>query len=930
MSDAGPLRFLSGFRGRALLGGFLLLLFLLLLVRWGVTLYVDALWFASEGAGDVFRTRLFWEWGGRVGTGLLVGLLTWLSLRVVLRTFAGIQVRRRVGDLVIQEQLPENYIRWSVIAACVLIGLWFAAAVPQGTGIRALLLLNAPEWGRVDPIFGRDLSFYLFHLPVMEGLLTFALVVVVFLAAVVAAGYSATGAIEWGGGQIRVKELPRRHLIGLAVVFLLLLAVRFHLAPYGLIQDGSSGVQGIFGYADEHARLPAYRFLTFMSLAAAGVVAWAGVRRRLGWGVVAVGGLAIAVLGAGQIFPAVVQRFQVEPNELERETPYIEMAVEHTREGFGLSGMTRELLPYQSPSASDWEEIPGRLERLPVWTEATLLATFRQIEARFEYYDFHRVVFDRYPVGGRAEPVAVSVREINPDRIPDPSWQNRHLRERFISGMGAVAGQLHRQDENGRLPLFLTAIPPEFREIPGAPPDVAMTRPQVYVGSRPQHHAVINPGEDSFLAPDGTMGEPGVDFPEGILMGSILRTAALAWSFRDANLLLASEVGPTSRFVFRRQVRERVRTLAPFLLLPEDPYPVVSDGRVVWILEGFTVSRSFPLSTAHQVDERSSARYIRNSVKTTVDAVTGQVRLYAADPDDPLLRAYRGAFPTLFRDLEEMPGAVSRHLRYSRHLMDVQSNVLLRYHQEAPPVFHGQQDRWAVATELSVGTQVVPYRPEYAFLTLPSEEEESYVLSTLFVPQGRDNLASFFAARWSPETGSELHLWDVPVESQVRGPRQIEALVEQDPEISQQFSLWRQGGSQVWTGHLHLVPVGNTLVYMEPVFLAADREAIPEIRRYVVSDGRRVVMHPTLNGAVSALAMGFEGLVDDEGVEAMDPAEARPAAEEMLRELEARGAGEALHVLEEAEERLRQGDWEGFGRKLEELRELLRRSAEGD
>jgi len=921
---------IGGLKGRVLLGAFLVLLFALLLSRWGVSLYVDALWFASEGAAEVFRTRLLWEWGGRLGTGLLVGLLTWLNLRIVLRTFAGIQVRRRVGDLVIQEQLPEGYVRWGVVATCVLIGLWFSAAVPQGTGIRALLLLNAPAWGQIDPVFGRDLSFYLFHLPVMEGILTFGLVVVVFLTAVVAAGYSATGAIEWGGGQIRVRELPRRHLLALAVAFLLFLALRFHLAPYGLIQDGNSGVQGIFGYADEHARIPAYRFLTFISLAAAALVGWAGLRRRLIWGGAAVAVLAIAVVGAGQILPAVVQRFQVEPNELDRETPYIEKAIQFTREGFDLSELTRNRLDYSPPDARDWEVLPERLERMPVWTEATLLATFRQIEARFEYYDFHRVVFDRYDTNGRQEPVAVSVREINPDRIPDPNWQNLHLRERFISGMGAVAGQLNRQDENGRLPLFLAAIPPEYREQPGAPRAMALTRPQVFVGSRPQLHAVVNPGQESFLAPDGSPGEPGVDFPEGILMNSLLRTAALAWRFQDANLLLASEVGPTSRFVFRRQVRDRVATLAPFLLLPEDPYPVVSEGRIVWVLEGFTVSRSFPLSTAHPVDDRRMARYIRNSVKATVDAVTGEVNLYVVDAEDPLLEAYRRAFPTLFREVADMPEAIAGHLRYSRHFMDVQSRVLLQYHQEQPPVFHGQQDRWAVATELSAGTQVVPYRPEYAFLTLPGEDEESYVLTGVFVPQGRDNLASFLSARWRPETGGELLLWDVPVESQVRGPRQIEALIEQDPEISQQFSLWRQGGSQVWTGHLHLIPVGNTLVYMEPIFLAADRDAIPEIRRFVVSDGRRVVMHPSLRGAVSALSLGFEGVVPDTEEFVVDPDPDLRAMDDVVRQMEARGASEALRVLEEAEDRLRQGDWEGFGRKLEELRELLRTGADPD
>lgn len=914
---------LRGRRARVLLGTFLAVLFVLLVLRWAVSLYVDFLWFSAEGAREVFTTRVVWEWGGRLGAGLVAGLLTWINLRYVARTFGGIQIRRRVGDLVIQEQLPEMYVRWTLVGACALVGLWFAAAVPQGVGLRALLLLNAPEWGVVDPVFGRDLGFHLFYLPVWEGLLTYGLVMTVFLAGVVAAGYSATGAIQWGNGGLKVKDYPRVHLGVLGMILLLLMALRFHLAPFGLLQDGNSGVQGIFGYADHHARVPAYRFLTLLAVAATAGLGWGVLKNRFLGAALWAGALGVGVIVAGQVVPALVQRFQVEPNELARETEYIEQAVDFTRLGFDLGELERQRWPYEPPTAADWEEAGEHLARLPVWTEHTLRATFRQIEARFRYYDFNQVAFDRYPSEDGPEPVAVSVREVEPDSIPDPNWQNLHLRERYISGMGAVAGQLNRRTGEGRLPMFLTGIPPVFRDGPGVPGELDLHRPSVYVGSRPQLHAVINPGPESFLAPDGSPGEPGTDFPGGILMGSVLRTAALAWHFQDANLLLASEVESDSRFVFRREVRERVNALAPFLFLPEEPYAVVSDGRLVWILEGFTGSRSFPLSTLHPVDERRGARYLRNSVKATVDAVTGETRLYVADPEDPLIQAYQGAFPTLFLPVDEAPPELARHFRYSRHLLQVQSRVLLQYHQEAPPVFHGQQDRWELATEFSTGQRPVPYQPEYGFLTLPGEEEESYVLSTVFVPQGRRNLASFLAARWSSETGGQLLLWDAPVEAQVNGPRQVEALVEQDPEISQQFSLWRQGGSEVWTGHLHLIPVGRTILYMEPVFLAADLDAIPEIRRYVVSDGNRVVMNPELQGAVDALARGMEGVVE----EVADPEAEEPGAQvpaELARELEARGAREALDLLEEADELLRAGDWEGFGRKMEELRQFLR------
>jgi len=920
MSD-GLVRSLRG--GRIVLAGFLALLLVLLIGRWGVSLYVDLLWFSSQSFTDVFITRIIWEWGTRGVVGVSTALLTWLNLRLVVRTFAGLQLSRRFGDLVIQEKIPEGYIRWGAVAGCVFVGFWFCTIVPVGTGLGVMLLSHAEPWGLVEPVLGRDVGFYVFLLPVIQGISFLALGLTIFLGVISSVGYAVTGSINWVDNRLVVDRLPRLHLGTLAGVFVVLIGVRFYLAPFGLLIDGNSGVQGIFGYTDYAARIPAYQMLGFVAMVTAGAVFWGAYRERLlpvGAGAAV---LTLASLALAQLYPSMVQRFQVQPNELDRETPYIDHSVRFTRTGFGLESLRRETLAYQPATADVWEGATARLERLPVWTETTLLTTFQQLEARFQYYDFYEVAFDRYPARGSIEPVAVSVREVNPAGIPDPNWQNLHLRERYISGLGAVAGQLHRKTEEGRLPMFLTAIPPEFRPGPGVPDELDLIRPAVYVGSSPQLEAVINPTDQTFLGPDGLPGVAGVDYPMGIRMGSIFRTAALAWRFQDANLLFASEVDSSSRLVFRRQVRERIQALAPFLFLPEAPYPVIADGRIVWIMEGFTLSDHFPLSLRHLIPGQRSVNYLRNSVKVTVDAVTGEVRLYASDPEDPILRAYRSGFPTLFADLSEMPEQLEQHLRYSRYLLETQTAVLTRYHQDSPPVFHGQQDRWAMAREFSVtsqpggvgsgGFQDVRYRPEYSLLQLPGEDRESYVLSTLFVPQGRENLASFLAARWSQLEGPELMLWDAPVEEQIRGPSQIEAMIEQDPEISQQFSLWRQGGSQVWTGHLHLVPVRGSLLYIEPIFLAADENAIPEIQRFVVSDGQRVVMDPTIEGAITALASGVEGTTSR--IESF--------GEEARINDESSAAEEALSALERAETRLRNGDWEGFGEGIEELREIL-------
>jgi hypothetical protein len=394
----------------------------------------------------------------------------------------------------------------------------------------------------------------------------------------------------------------------------------------------------------------------------------------------------------------------------------------------------------------------------------------------------------------------------------------------------------------------------------------------------------------------------------------------LAWYLRESNLLFASEVQPESRLVLHRDVVERVERIAPFLTFPESPYPVVHDGRIVWVLEGFTTTRFYPLARSTSLEFGRSVSYARNSVKVTVDAVTGAVDFYAVPVDDPLRDAVDAAFPGLMKPLAEMPGGLRRHLRYSRALMALQSSVLLQYHQETPATFFGQQDVWAVPNELAQGTSPVTYQPEYGILRLPGDSVADFRLVTSFVPAGRQNLTGLLAGELDEGGRPRLRLFDVPVENQVPGPRQIEALVEQDPEISQQFSLWRTGGSRVWTGHLHVVPVGDRTVYMEPVFLAAEEDAIPELRRFVVSDGQRVAMEETLAGAVAALAgeplpAGGDVPVPGEGRAPAGPVGTLPDA--------------ALRLLDRAEELLREGDWAGFGAALQELRDLLRGAGGG-
>ncbi len=902
--------------GRLLVAALLAVGTVLIFGRLAASGFVEVLWHRSVGYDGVFWTRVLWQWGARVLGGVAVGLLIFFNLRFVSRTLGGIQIKRRFGNLEISEQLPRVYVVWAMAAMATLMGLWFGAAVPKSVGTQALLFRHGESWGLVEPVLGADVSFYVFGVPLLGSVVTFAIVVAFLLFTLVTAGYAATGSLRWGRSRVVADELARIHLGSIIAAFLVLVGLRLWLSRYLLLLDGTSSVQGIFGFADAQARLPALQTLALLSVGGAAGVLWGAWKDR-GRVVVASVGLVLLASGViGQFYPALVQRFQVEPNELARETPFIEHNLEFTRRGFGLDELTRIPFAYAKAQDPDWSIAAAQFAGLPVWNEEALLTTFRELEARFPYYNFSSATIDRYRGASGPVPLAVSVREVDPAGIQDPNWQNLHLRQRFVAGVGAVVSEASSRTAEGRPPMIVSGIPPSIS--PTASVDVALDRPHIYVGGRRQLYAVLNPVGDEYTAPDGSPGQPGVDFPEGIRLASPFHTLALAWRFRDANLLFAAELDRESRFVFRRQVVERVEAIAPFLRFPEAPYPVAIGGRIMWILDGFSATRAFPLSTPQQLARLRSVNYVRNSLKVTVDAVTGEVMFYRVPIRDPLMDAYGAAFPGLMRPVTDMPSELLEHIRYPRSLLAVQAATLNQYHQETAPQFHRQQDVWSAATELDKGTSQVAYQPEYGLYALPGEQDARFHLTTVFVPRGRQNLTAILAARIDPGGVPELRLYDVAVEDQVPGPRQIEALVEQDPVISQQFSLWRTGGSDVWTGHLHLVPAGGRLLYMEPVFLAAEADAIPELRRFVVSDGVRVVMTEDLTSAVAALAGGALGEVVEGGGQSATPLTPVGAWPQ-----------EALDMLGQAEALLREGDWAGFGRALGALRALLEDATEG-
>ena len=910
--------------GRLILTGVTIIGFLLVAGRAAASLYVEVLWQGQAGYLEAFWRRFFWETGFRVLGGVTVTCLVYYNLKVSASSLGGLQIRRRVGDLEISEQLPEHYIRWTMLVVAGLIGVWFGGSLPGGLGRDVLHAFAASDWGLVDPVFGRDLTFYVFWLPVLDASLMYSLVVAFLVLVMTVAVYAAVGGITMRTGRFQVAAVARRHLGVILSAFFLLLSARWYLSGFGLLINGNSAVQGIFGFTDAEARLPAFQAMSVVTIGASAAILWGSWRNRPA---LVAGAFSAVILGIALItnlYPSLIQSFRVEPNELVRETPFIRQNLDFTRLAYGLEKGSLERRPFDFDASApvDWEVAEDQFSGLPIWgsgSAAPLLTTYREVEARFQYYDFDRVAVDRYETERGLIPVNVSVRQVDPTGIPDQNWQNLHLRERYVAGVGAVASAANSRTTEGRPEMLMRGLPPETLPTSVGTARIELERPEVFFGTRAdrsRQYVVVTPSEEQFQAPNGSVGVAGADFPRGIGVSSLFRTLVLAWHFRSVNLLFSSELNEESRLVYKRRVRDRVRAVAPFLRTPEAPYPVVADGRVFWVLEGFTSSLAFPLSAAYNLGtSRQLVRYARNSVKVIVDAVTGEMSFYRVPIEDPMADTFERAYPEIFRNIEEMPEELRAHLRYPRSLLGLQSDVLMQYHQETAAEFHGQEDVWVQAQELSNSPNPVPYVPEYGIYTLPGEEVAHFQLTNVFVPAGRENLTAMLAARSDDMGIPEIILMDVPIDDEVLGPRLIEARLEQDPVISQQFSLWRTGGSRVWTGHLHLVPVGKRLLYMEPVFLAAEEDAIPDLTRFVVSDGVRVVM-------AESLAQGIALMAGDAPISEFE-------ASDTERVAESDGVGAwpeaALSMLARAEERARAGDWAGFGNALAELRILLER-----
>jgi uncharacterized membrane protein (UPF0182 family) len=725
------------------------------------------------------------------------------------------------------------------------------------------------------------------------------------------------GSIYFLHDDISLDPPPRRfssaaiaHASALLGLYFAIKAWSYALDRYLMLYDDNGVVVGA-GYTDVHVELPALWLLIVLAVVAA-IVAWANVRLRTIRLVIAA---PLLVFGGSFLFaeviPGLFERFFVKPNELQLETPYIQRNIAFTREAYNLVQIAVKPFPAeQNLTFQSLKDNSGTIDNIRLWDWQPLMDTYAQLQEIRTYYRFLDVDVDRYHLGDSYQQVTLAARELDPSLLSAnaQTWVNLHLL--FTHGNGVVMSPVTRKSAEG-LPIFyLKDIPPIAT---GGPP---ITEPRIYFGQGSPGYVIVKTGTPEFDYPKGKDNVYArYDGADGIPIGGIGWRALFAWQMDDLNILLSDYITSESRILLHRNIKDRVGTIAPFLQLDRDPYVVISAGRFYWMQDAYTTSEWFPY--ANPEPDGGDINYIRNSVKVVIDAYNGTVAFYVADAADPIVATYRRIFPSLFKPLDAMPPDLQKHIRYPEDLFTIQALQYRAYHMDAPEVFYNREDLWQFPREPTVpdemnaggGTRMAPY---YIMMRLPGEPQTEFFLMLPMTPSKRENMIAWLAARCDlPEYG-KLIVYEFPKDKLVYGPFQIEALINQNTEISQQISLWNQMGSRVIRGTLLVVPIGNSILYVSPLYLRAQSGQLPELKRVIAAYGDRVVMEETLPAALTAL---FKGSAPVAGLPAPAGSSPSSSADEQARQ--------ALADYDRALDRLRAGDWAGFGTELDALRPLL-------
>lgn len=870
-------------------------------------------WFQEIGYQIIFTRELVTRFGLFVATGLVTtGILYW-NLRVAQRGMVTHPVLRRVGEAFPNVNIPVVLRNLSLPVA---IGFGLLGGV-MGSSVwdTVLLARRATLFGIADPVFGRDIGWYVFTLPAIEAAigLLFGLMLVSLL--LIVPLYILRGGIS-RPPAVRLHRSAGIHIALLVAGMFLLTAVRLWMVDTaGLLYSTTGPLVGA-SYADIHASLPALRITAFVALLASLTVLVGGMRGTPPrYGLVALAGyVAAALLGRG-LYPFVIQKFVVAPTELTRETPYLTRHIAATRQAWGIDSVeTRELDGEATLTLADLRANTPTIENVRLWDRQPLLETFGQLQEIRTYYDFTSVDDDRYVIDGKYRQVLLSPRELNVGSLPTRTFINEHLT--FTHGMGLTMSPVNQVTVEGLPVLFIRDLPP----VSGV--SLQVTRPQIYYGEMANDFVFVNTRQREFDHPSGDANVyAAYQGTGGVPVRNLLRRLVLAVRFGSSKILLSGDITNDSRVLYYRNIRARASRALPFLRFDRDPYLVVADdGSLQWILDAYTFTARYPYASRL----RDGTSYMRNAVKVVLDAYHGTMRAFVSDPADPLVQTWQKIFPGIFQPLDAMPDDLRRHLRYPDELYRVQAILYTTYHMEAPEDFYHREDQWQIpAVTRADGS--TPFM-RHIVMRLPNEAKAEYIYMVPFTPRGKDNLAAWMVARNDGDVYGALRVYRLSRQSLVFGPTQITNRINQDTEVSRQVTLWDQAGSRVIRGDLLVIPIEQSLLYVQPLYLQAEGGKIPELKRVIVAYQNQVVMRETLDGALAEMfggsAAGTAG-PQSAGAAAIAGAERTGTVSAEIRVL----LEEARQRYASALEAQRAGDWARYGEELKRLGELLDRLA---
>jgi uncharacterized membrane protein (UPF0182 family) len=880
------------------------LFFIIVFVGPAISLYTDWLWFQEVGFAQVFTTSLTYKVILAVIFGALFGLLLYVNVKWAAETPRG--PRFTAQDNVIELPSPDlvdPLLRRLLLPGALLVAI-FAGPQAGSHWETALLFFNAGSFGLADPVFDRDIGFYVFRLPALRAVVTwlsFALMLALFATAIT---YLLYQGLQYTQRGLFLTQRARTHLLTLIAIFLAVKAGSYALDTFNVLYS-TRGVSFGASYTDVYAVLPSLRILALVALAAAALTVYQIQRPGFRYLLLGVGILAVVHILGLQLYPNLLQRFRVVPNEIVAERPFIERSIEFTRRAYGLDRVESQDFPAEEQlTAADLKRNDATIKNVRLWDHRPLLATYAQLQEIRYYYKFVDVDNDRYQIDGSVRQVMLSPRELSHQHLPSRIWINEHLT--YTHGYGVVFGPVNQVTPEGLPEFFIKDIPPV------SPVNIKVSRPEIYFGELSNDYVIVRTRVQELDYPSGDQNIYSTYQGDGgVPISSLWRKLIFSARYATLRILLSNDVTRESRILYHRQIQERVSKIAPFITYDRDPYLVISqDGRLFWIIDAYTKTDRYPYSQP----TRGVGNYIRNSVKAVVDAYQGRVSFYVSDPQDPVVGVYAKAFPGLFRPLDSMPEDLRGHIRYPQDLFSIQARIYATFHMQDPQVFYNKEDLLSIPRRTVDGREQ-EMEPYYTIMRLPGENKEEFVLLLPFTPNNRDNMRAWLAARSDPPHYGKLTALDFPKAKLVYGPKQIDARINQDTFISQQLSLWNQQGSQVIRGSLLAIPIEKSLLYVQPLYLAAsDKGSLPELKRVITVFGNQIAMEETLEQSLQRL---FTGRIAKEAPQAVATATPVAAGDDNR-------AARALEHYNRAQEQLRQGNWAGYGEELKKLEGVLR------